>query len=92
MHETAVRAIVPMDGLGDIVICGLPGLVIAFDGSAHLDPEHAEHTFEYMKSIGVSHLYLLMEDMELPAQARSVLEDKAGVAGVTLEWMPIVDY
>lgn len=92
MHETSVRAVVPIKGFGNSVICGLPGLVIAHDGTACLDPEHAEATFEYLRSIGVVSLYLLMEDFELPPETRSVLRKASRKVGVTLIWLPIVDF
>lgn len=92
MHETSVRAIVPIKGAGNSVICGLPGLVVAHDGSAYLDPEHAEVTFEYLHSIGVVTLYLLMEDLELPPQTKRVMAKMSKAAGVSLVWLPIVDF
>jgi protein-tyrosine phosphatase len=92
MHETSVRAIVPIEGFGNSVICGLPGLVISHDGTAYLDPEHADTTFEYLHSIGVVSLYLLMEDFELPPETRTVLRQASRKAGVSLIWLPIVDF
>ena len=92
MHDTAVRAVVPLVDLGDVLICGLPGLVIAQDGQTYLDPEHADLTYDFLKSHGVVRLYLLMEDLELPPATKSVLEKAAKFKGIALEWMPIVDY
>ena len=92
MQDTAVRAVVSLEDLGDVLICGLPGLVIAQDGQAYLDPEHADLTNDYLKAHGVVRLYLLMEDLELPPETKNVLEKSAKAKGIELEWMPIVDY
>ena len=90
-HETSVQAVVTLDRKGDIVICGLPGLVIGRDGGLNLDPEHADLTFEYLNCLGVNRLYLLMEDIEIPSETRPLLESIASAHAISLEWLPIVD-
>lgn len=74
------------------MICGLPGLLIDFDGTSYLDPEHAELTFKYLACLDVTCLYLLMEDFELPPNTKPVLEASAQKVGITLKWLPIVDF
>jgi len=92
MHETSVRAVVPLEGRGSIVLCGLPGFCISHDGSPYFSPEHSEQTFEYLAGLGVSLVYLFMENFELPPQAKEMIDATASQFKISAEWIPIVDY
>ncbi len=92
MRETSVRAVVPQDDNGSLVLCGLPGLGMNIEGMPYFDPEHAKHTFEYLSSLKVSLIYFFMEDFELPPQARDMIEETASTCKIKTKWIPIVDY
>jgi protein-tyrosine phosphatase len=92
MHETSVRAVIPLEQGGRLCLCGLPGLEIEIDGSTQFLPLSAELTFEYLKKINTKRLYLLMEDFELPEGTRSNIEQLARDMEIDLSWMPIVDF
>jgi len=91
-HETSVRAIVPQQDHGNLVLCGLPGLRIGHDGTGYYDPEYAALTFEYLSEMKVSLLYLLIEEIELPPNAKRLLEGLGLEQDITINWVPIVDY
>jgi protein-tyrosine phosphatase len=92
MRETSVRAVVPQEEHGSLVLCGLPGLCMSIDGMPYFDPEHSEQTFEYLSGLQVSLIYFFMEDFELPPEARQMIEETASTHKITVKWIPIVDY
>ena len=92
VHETSVRAVVPQKDNGSLLICGLPGLRINNAGLTYFDPEYAEQTFAYLAASDVYLLVLLMEDFELPAEARTLIAKMASDCNILIKWIPVVDY
>ena len=90
--ETDLRAIIPMPNGGNLIMSGLPGLVIGRDGTSYILPEHCDQTFTKLQNLRTRAIYMLMEDIELPPLTKDIIQKAAVARNIDLHWMPIVDF
>ena len=91
--ETSIRAVLQSPGGGRIVTMGFPGLAVAHDGSAHIDPGRMRSTLRKAARLGTEQLLVLTEISELPENARRLLVAAAADAAIEPPlWLPIADY
>lgn len=91
-HETSVRALIPLPKTGKILLSGLPGLEINYDGGAYLDPPSCELTFALLQHHKTKMIYILMEEHEVPGATVESVNKIAETFGVETRWMPIIDF
>ncbi|KKL79181.1 hypothetical protein LCGC14_2017400 [marine sediment metagenome] len=91
-ETTSIRARIPMESGGRLVMAGFPGLEIGVDGSAYIDAETLEATMSAMVSLGTKTLLVMAEEGELPDGAFGFLKTAADRHAVRLEFMPIQDF
>ncbi|MBT0959376.1 hypothetical protein IV417_18450 [Alphaproteobacteria bacterium KMM 3653] len=73
-------------------MAGFPGLETSVDGSAYIDAEAMALTTQKMAKLGAKLFVILTEEQELPEGSFAFLQQAAGDSGLTLHFMPIVDF
>lgn len=71
---------------------GFPGLETGFDGSAVFTPDSCEETLTGIVAEGARDLVVLVEADELDSEGFALLERTAAQVGLSLTYVPIVDY
>jgi hypothetical protein len=89
---TSIRAVVFCPGGGACVMTGFPGLEIAVDGVAYMDPITLNATLQQLTELGVASQLIFTEEGELPPAAFQTLNARALWHGISLDFLPIEDF
>lgn len=87
-----LRAVVPLGDHGAVLMLGFPGLCIAVDGTAWIDPAAMAEVIAGLSRRGVPVLVSLVCQGEVPADAGRLLARACGDGGLRLVRLPIPDY
>lgn len=88
----SMRAIIKHPFGGKLVMTGFPGLETGFDGEAVFTPDQCRETLEGIHAQGAHNLVVLVERDELDPVGFELLESTAADIGMTITYLPIVDY
>lgn len=90
--DVSIRAVVPCAPAGRIITMGFPGLGLAANGDAHIDPDALAATLDDPRMAGCQAVIALAETAELPDGALALLATALAGRGVAWAHFPIVDY
>lgn len=88
----SIRAVIPHPFGGAVAMAGFPGLKTAVDGSAVFDPDACRETIQGLHDKQVRTLTVLVEPDELDQAGFDLLAETCAEIGVTLRFLPIVDF